>query len=105
MFEQLLTVPFAKSRLPGSRSRPCSPRASSQRGPCSLHPALTKRRAVNKYVLQAGIFSSPNVSSIEQGAKTIAEYLLETYGEDYFSLIVDEGGEYMFVVVLQRACR
>ena len=27
-----------------------------------------------------------------QGAHFISEYLLSTYGEDYFSLLVDEGG-------------
>lgn len=30
-----------------------------------------------------------------QGASAIAEYLLENYGEDAFSIIVDEGGESM----------
>ena len=34
-----------------------------------------------------------NPTDCLQGAKFISEYLLSTYGEDYFALLVDEGGE------------
>ena len=29
-----------------------------------------------------------------QGAKQIGKYLLDKYGEDYFALLIDEGGEH-----------